>query len=37
LLIGNHGGIYAFGAADFGGSLPGLNVHVTNIVGGAAL
>jgi hypothetical protein len=34
-LIGQDGGIFAFGTAPFVGSLPGLSppVHVTNIVG----
>ncbi len=31
--IGQDGGIFAFGDAGFVGSLPGLNVHVSNIVG----
>ena len=32
-LIGSDGGIFAFGDAPFVGSLPGLTVHVTDIVG----
>ncbi len=32
-LIGQDGGIFAFGDAGFVGSLPGLNVDVSNIVG----
>jgi len=32
-LIGSDGGIFAFGDAPFVGSLPGLTVHVTNVVG----
>jgi predicted outer membrane repeat protein len=32
-LIGSDGGIFAFGTAPFVGSLPGLSVHVTDIVG----
>ena len=35
-LVGSDGGIYAFGDAPFDGSLPGLNVHVNNVVGMAA-
>ena len=30
---GNDGGIFSFGGAPFEGSLPGLGVHVNNIVG----
>src|SRR5271165_2580524 len=33
LLIGSDGGTFAFGAPNFEGSLPGMGVHVTNIVG----
>ena len=29
----NDGGVFAFGDAGFVGSLPGLNVHVSNVVG----
>ncbi len=32
-LIGSDGGVYAFGDAGFVGSLPGLSVSVSNIVG----
>jgi hypothetical protein len=32
-LIGSDGGIFAFGDAGFVGSLPGLTVHVTDVVG----
>jgi subtilase family serine protease len=32
-MIGNDGGVFAFGDAGFVGSLPGLGVHVNNIVG----
>jgi len=32
-LIGADGGIFAFGDAGFVGSLPGLTVHVTDVVG----
>ncbi len=32
-LIGSDGGIFAFGDAPFVGSLPGVTVHVTNVVG----
>jgi hypothetical protein len=32
-LIGSDGGIFAFGDAPFVGSLPGLGVSVTDIVG----
>ena len=31
-LLGSDGGIFAFGSAPFLGSLPGLGVHVTNVV-----
>jgi len=33
LLFGADGGTFAFGNAAFEGSLPGINVHVHNIVG----
>jgi len=32
-MIGSDGGVFAFGDAGFVGSLPGLGLHVTNIVG----
>jgi hypothetical protein len=32
-MIGSDGGVFAFGDAGFVGSLPGINVHVTNVVG----
>ena len=32
-MVGNDGGVFAFGDAGFVGSLPGLKVHVDNIVG----
>ena len=32
-LIGSDGGIFAFGDAPFVGSLPGLGIHVKDIVG----
>jgi hypothetical protein len=32
-MVGNDGGIFSFGGAPFEGSLPGLGVHVTNVVG----
>ena len=32
-LLGSDGGIFAFGTAPFYGSLPGLGVHVSDIVG----
>jgi hypothetical protein len=32
-LIGSDGGIFAFGDAGFVGSLPGVTVHVTDVVG----
>ena len=32
-LLGSDGGIFTFGDAPFYGSLPGVGVHVTNIVG----
>ena len=32
-MIGSDGGVFAFGDAGFVGSLPGLNIHVSNIVG----
>ena len=31
-MVGNDGGVFAFGGAPFEGSLPGLGVHVKNIV-----
>jgi hypothetical protein len=33
-LIGSDGGVFAYGDAPSLGSLPGLGVTVTNIVGG---
>jgi hypothetical protein len=33
-LVGSDGGVFAFGDAPSLGSLPGLNVHVGNVVGG---
>ena len=32
-MVGSDGGVFAFGTAGFKGSLPGLGVHVSNIVG----
>ncbi len=32
-LIGRDGGVFSFGTAPYVGSLPGLNVHVNDIVG----
>jgi len=32
-MVGNDGGIFSFGGAPFEGSLPGLGIHVKNIVG----
>jgi hypothetical protein len=32
-MVGNDGGIFSFGGAPFEGSLPGLGIHVTNVVG----
>jgi hypothetical protein len=32
-LIGSDGGVFAFGDASFIGSLPGLGVKVSNVVG----
>ncbi len=32
-LIGSDGGVFAFGDAGFIGSLPGLGVKVSNVVG----
>jgi hypothetical protein len=32
-LIGSDGGVFAFGDATSQGSLPGVGVHVNNIVG----
>ena len=31
-MVGNDGGIFSFGGAPFEGSLPALNIHVTNVV-----
>ena len=36
-LFGKDGGVFAYGGAPYEGSLPGLGVHVTDIVGSAAL
>ena len=36
LLVASDGGVFAFGQATFAGSLPGLGVHVSNIVAGSA-
>jgi sugar lactone lactonase YvrE len=33
LMVGSDGGTFAFGSVNFAGSLPGLGVHVNNIVG----
>jgi hypothetical protein len=35
-LVGRDGGVFAFGTAQFGGSLPGQGKHVTNVIGIAA-
>ena len=35
-LVGAHGGVFSFGDAGFFGSLPGLGVHVSDVVGIAA-
>jgi hypothetical protein len=32
-MVGNDGGIFSFGGAPYEGSLPGLGIHVTNVVG----
>ena len=32
-IVGSDGGVFAFGDASFVGSLPGLGVHVSNVVG----
>ncbi len=32
-MVGRDGGAFAFGAAGYWGSLPGLGIHVTNVVG----
>jgi parallel beta-helix repeat protein len=32
-LVGPDGGVFAFGNAGYGGSLPGLGIHVGNIIG----
>ncbi len=32
-MVGNDGGIFSFGGAPYEGSLPGLGLHVTDIVG----
>jgi len=32
-MVGNDGGIFSFGGAPYEGSLPGLGVHVTDIIG----
>jgi len=32
-LVGTDGGTFGFGSAPYLGSLPGLNIHVSNIVG----
>jgi len=32
-MVGNDGGIFSFGGAPYEGSLPGLGIHVKNIVG----
>jgi hypothetical protein len=32
-LVGTDGGVFAFGSAQYLGSLPGLNIHQSNIVG----
>jgi hypothetical protein len=31
--VGTDGGLFGFGDAGYFGSLPGLHVHVSNIVG----
>jgi sugar lactone lactonase YvrE len=33
LMIGSDGGTFAFGSVNFYGSLPGIGVHVNNVVG----
>ena len=32
-LVGSDGGTFAFGSAPYEGSLPGVGVHVSNVVG----
>ena len=32
-MVGTDGGVFAFGDAGFVGSLPGIDVHVSNVVG----
>ena len=32
-MVASDGGVFSFGSAHFHGSLPGLGVHVANIVG----
>ena len=32
-LVAKDGGIFSFGDAKYFGSLPGLGIHVSNIVG----
>jgi hypothetical protein len=32
-LIGSDGGVFSFGDAENLGSLPGLGIHVNNVVG----
>jgi hypothetical protein len=32
-MVGSDGGVFAFGDAGFLGSLPGISIHVFNIVG----
>jgi hypothetical protein len=36
-LFGKDGGVFSYGDAPYEGSLPGLGIHVTDIVGSAAL
>ena len=31
-MVGTDGGVFAFGDAGFVGSIPGLGIHVNNIV-----
>jgi hypothetical protein len=31
-MVGSDGGVFAFGDAGFVGSVPGLGVHINNIV-----
>jgi hypothetical protein len=33
LMVGSDGGTFAFGSVNFAGSLPGIGVHVNNVVG----